>query len=257
MQLKIQRSQREGGVVSKSVIFCLDARVEFTAAEQASITRYKLHKQVIYNSEASKRHLDSAAGHQEGNTLGGNLRSLASVAMAALNLNISIESLQRGQHVECKSMDELLGAEEAIMTACRNLKSYLETAATFDGREVLIDFDSDRPTVIATSTPALALVSPPVPQAVAPALPPTTQAQPLRTSQPTLAAPIPAGTPYPVDDEIDPTSRMSSPIVPPQEEVSLTSVFSDPTTRLVVTFLGVVSLLLIVLVSCSILSGPS
>lgn len=60
MQLKLQRSQREGGVVSKSVIFCLDARVEFTPAEQASITRYKLHKQVIYNSEAAQKHLASA-----------------------------------------------------------------------------------------------------------------------------------------------------------------------------------------------------
>ncbi|MDP2182361.1 MAG: hypothetical protein Q8K99_07310 [Actinomycetota bacterium] len=161
MQLKIQRSQREGGVMSKTVIFCIDARVEFTAAEQASITRYKLQKQVIYNSEASKKHLDSAAGYQAGNSLGGNLRSLASVAMAAMNLNISIESLQRGQHVECKSLDELLGAEQAIMDACRNLRGYLDTAATFDGREVLIDFNTDEPHVVATATaPAPMLVAP-------------------------------------------------------------------------------------------------
>lgn len=161
MQLKIQRSQREGGVVSKTVIFCIDARVEFTPAEQASITRYKLQKQVIYNSEASRKHLDSAAGFQSGNSLGGNLRSLASVAMAAMNLNISIESLQRGQHVECKSLDELLGAEEAIMDACRNLRGYLDTAATFDGREVLIDFNTPEPQIVATATaPAPMLVAP-------------------------------------------------------------------------------------------------
>lgn len=161
MQLKIQRSQREGGVMSKTVIFCIDARVEFTPAEQASITRYKLQKQVIYNSEASKKHLDSAAGFQVGNSLGGNFRSLASVAMAAMNLNISIESLQRGQHVECKSLDELLGAEEAIMDACRNLRAYLDTAATFDGREVLIDFNTADPQIVATATaPAPMLVAP-------------------------------------------------------------------------------------------------
>ncbi len=161
MQLKLQRSQRDGGVMSKTVIFCIDARVEFTPAEQASITRYKLQKQVIYNSEASKKHLDSAAGFQVGNSLGGNLRSLASVAMAAMNLNISIESLQRGQHVECKSLDELLGAEEAIMDACRNLRAYLDTAATFDGREVLIDFNTADPQIVATATaPAPMLVAP-------------------------------------------------------------------------------------------------
>jgi len=161
MQLKIQRSQREGGVMSKTVIFCIDARVEFTPAEQASITRYKLQKQVIYNSEASKKHLDSAAGFQSGNSLGGNLRSLASVAMAAMNLNISIESLQRGQHVECKSLDELLAAEQAIMDACQNLRGYLDTAATFDGREILIDFNTNEPHVVATATaPAPMLVAP-------------------------------------------------------------------------------------------------
>lgn len=161
MQLKLQRSQREGGVVSKSVIFCLDARVEFTPAEQASITRYKLHKQVIYNSEAAQKHLANAGMSMATGNMIGSLKGMASVAFAALNLNISIESLQRGQHVECKSMDELLGAEDAIMTACQNLRGYLDTAATFDGREVLIDFNTPEPQVVATATaPAPMLVAP-------------------------------------------------------------------------------------------------
>jgi hypothetical protein len=158
MQLKLQRSQREGGVMSKNVIFCLDARVEFTPAEQQSITKYKLHKQVIYNSEASKRALEGGAARVDGSTVG-HLKSLAFTALAAMNLNISIESLQRGQHIECKSMDELLGAEGAIMDACRNLRGYLDTAATFDGREVLVDFSAEEPTVIA-SAPAPMLVAP-------------------------------------------------------------------------------------------------
>jgi len=162
MQLKLQRSQREGGVMSKNVIFCLDARVEFTPGEQQSITKYKLQKQVIYNSEASKRALDRGAAGTDGSTVG-HLKSLAFTALAAMNLNISIESLQRGQHVECKSMDELLGAEGAIMDACRNLRGYLDTAATFDGREVLVDFTAEEPTVIA-SAPAPMLIAPgPVP----------------------------------------------------------------------------------------------
>lgn len=147
--------------MSKSVIFCLDARVEFTPAEQASITRYKLHKQVIYNSEAAQKHLASAGMSMATGNMIGSLKGMASVAFAALNLNISIESLQRGQHVECKSMDELLGAEDAIMTACQNLRGYLDTAATFDGREVLIDFNTAEPQVVATATaPAPMLVAP-------------------------------------------------------------------------------------------------
>lgn len=161
MQLKLQRSQRESGVMSKSVVFCLDARVEFTTEELSNITRYKMHKQVIYNSEAAQKHLASAGMSMATGNMIGSLKGLASVAFAAMNLNISIASLQKGQHVECKSMDELLGAEDAIMTACQNLRGYLDTAATFDGREVLIDFNTAEPQIVATATaPAPMLVAP-------------------------------------------------------------------------------------------------
>jgi hypothetical protein len=42
-----------------------------------------------------------------------------------------------------------MGAEQAIMTACQNLKAFLDTAATFDGREVLFDFESGEPEPVA------------------------------------------------------------------------------------------------------------
>ena len=151
MQLKLRRSQRDGGVISRNVIFCLDARVEFTTEEQRHITRYKLHNEVIYNSEASARYLARADAQRDG-SIKGNLKSIASVAMAAMRLNISIASLQKGQHVACKSLDELLGAEDAIMTACQNLRAYLDTAATFDGREVLFDFAGGAPAEWAMSS---------------------------------------------------------------------------------------------------------
>jgi hypothetical protein len=162
MQLKIKRSQRDGGLVSKNVVFCLDARVEFTPEELRSLTRYKLHKQVIYNSEASQKHLAKAGmSMATGNALG-SVKALGSLAFAAMNLNISISSLQKGQHIECKSMDELLQAEDAILTACQNLKAYLETAATFDGREILVDFSHQEPAVVAQAvTPEPKLIAPP------------------------------------------------------------------------------------------------
>ena len=86
--------------------------------------------------------------------LGSMAKSLAYTALAAMRLNVTINSLQQGQHIECKSLDELLGAEEAILEACKNLRTYLETAATFDGREVLVDFSTGEPEVVAQSTPA-------------------------------------------------------------------------------------------------------
>jgi len=159
VQLKLTRSQREGGVVSKSVIFSLDARIQLTPEEQANVNRYKLGSQVIYNSEASKRHLAKSEAAQSAGTAGGIAKSFVSLAMAALNLNITINGLQRGQHIECKSLDELLGAEEALMEACQNLRAYLDTAASFDGREVLVDFSGKEPAVVSTAPPPM-LVAP-------------------------------------------------------------------------------------------------
>jgi hypothetical protein len=37
-------------------------------------------------------------------------------------------------------MEELLGAENAIVEAAQNLRAYLDTATTFDGGEDLLEF---------------------------------------------------------------------------------------------------------------------
>lgn len=162
MQLKIRRSQRETGVLSKATLFCLDARVQFTAAESAAITRYKMQKEGIYSSDAAQKAFAKSNDVADGSMMGG-FKSLAHAAMGAMRLNITVGSLSQGQHIECKSLDELLGAEEAIMTACRNLRVYLDTAATFDGREVLFDFSKgDAEPIASSATPQPALIAPPV-----------------------------------------------------------------------------------------------
>jgi hypothetical protein len=66
-------------------------------------------------------------------------RASVSATMTALSLRVTVDSLIQGVHVECESMDELLEAEMAIRQAASNLKGYLETAVTFDGREELIE----------------------------------------------------------------------------------------------------------------------
>lgn len=194
MRLLLRRSQRSGSF-SGAVIFCLDARAEFTPQERENIQRYKLGSQVIYNSEASRKHIEKgAAAAASGNMVGG-LKGLASLALAAMNLNISIKSLEAGQHVECKSMDELLGAEAAIMEACENLKGYLDTAATFDGREVLVDFSTGEPEVVAQAAAQPVLVALPAPSAPAEvAAPPAREAfNPISVAA--LAPPAPSPEP--------------------------------------------------------------
>ncbi len=148
MQLKLQRSQRAGGVVGNTVVFCLDARADYSPAETANIGKYRLGGEVVYNSQAARKHLENAGAHldrtQSGGTGGrvaGLARGFASLAMAKMNLSISIASLGRGHHIECKDLPELLDAEKTLMDACRNLKQFLDAAATFNGSIILVDFD--------------------------------------------------------------------------------------------------------------------
>lgn len=147
MQLKIRRSQKTKGMMSKNVMFCLDARAELTPEEAENVRKYKLGSMVIYNSAKSEKYLNAAAGASD--TAGGTLKHMAALAMHRLSLNISIDSLCEGHHIECKDLDELLGAEEAVMQGCNLLKTYLETAQTFDGREEVIDFDEPEQQVAA------------------------------------------------------------------------------------------------------------
>jgi len=162
MQLKIRRSQRDAGIVSNHVLFCLNARAELSAIERDNLARYKLYDQVIYNSEASKRHIaEGMAASAEGSLRGG-LKAWGHLAMAKLRLNVTVRSLERGQYIECRSMEELRDAEDAIILACQNLKTYLEMAATFDGTEQLIDFSGGEPTIIAQTIQPEPILAPPM-----------------------------------------------------------------------------------------------
>ena len=148
MQLKIQRSQRTGGVLSNTVFFCLDVRADYSPEEQSNISKYKLGGQGIYNSHAARRHLDTAGGHLETTQVGsvgeraaGLARGAMSLALSKLHLSITIDSLGRGQHIECKDLEELLEAEDAVRTACKNVTRYLQAAATFNGSQTVIAYE--------------------------------------------------------------------------------------------------------------------
>ena len=147
MLLKLNRSQRTSGIMSKTVMFMLDARLELNAEEAASVRKYALGGQVIYNSAAARKHLEAADPDRYEDTALGTARFFTRLAMAKLSLNITIDGLTKGQHIECKDLDELLGAEEALKQACRSALSYLDIAKTFDGGEIVVDFNA--PTEIA------------------------------------------------------------------------------------------------------------
>lgn len=141
MQLKLKRSLKETGMLTKTVIYCLDAVAQFTQEEADAISKYKLGAQVIYSSEAAKQRGMAAVDAINQGGVGGLVKGWAHIAMAKLSLVVTVNSLVSGQHIECKDMDELLGAESAIYTACQNLRQYLDVAKTFDGRESIVDFN--------------------------------------------------------------------------------------------------------------------
>ena len=147
MQLKIQRSQRAG--LTQVIIFCLDIRAEYTAEEHANIQKYRLGSQAIYNSRAATKHLDRASaqleaagqkGNSAGQVWGGLIKGLASTALAKMQLNVTIASLGKGHHIECKDLEELLEAEDELRSASKNLTRYLEVANTFNGSEIVVEY---------------------------------------------------------------------------------------------------------------------
>jgi hypothetical protein len=147
MQLKLKRSQRAGGMLGGKIIFSLDARTDLSPDEKGLVSKYALGKLIVYDSEERKKHGEAAYGHFDegassgiGRSLWKSARGIASVAMMTLSLRVTVDGLMSGQHIECKDLDELLGAEAAILNACKNLKAYLETAQTFDGREEVVEF---------------------------------------------------------------------------------------------------------------------
>ena len=131
MRLILNKGQKTTGLMSKSVVFQLTARVELDAAEQAALAKYKFGKELVY----SKENVTPASGAAS-NTWGGIARNFSA---AALNLQLSVEGLIRGRTVECKSITEMLDVEATIKQACEVLKGMLVACQTFEG-ETVLDF---------------------------------------------------------------------------------------------------------------------
>lgn len=169
MQLKIQRSQRVGGLASSTVFFCLDVRADYSAQEAADVQRYRLGGQLVYASRAARKHADNARARVETTRgaggwteVSGIARGFGSLALAKLQLNITVASLGRGHHIECKDLEELLEAEDELRSACKNVTRYFEVASTFNGAEVVIEYEKgeERVSVALNAAPILALPPP-------------------------------------------------------------------------------------------------
>jgi hypothetical protein len=168
MQLKIQRSQSAGGVMGNTVFFCLDVRADYSAEERSNIQRYKLGGQAVYSSRAAQKHFANMNAHLSRvdnpslkEKTAGVGRGMVSLALAKMQVNISIASLGRGHHIACKDLEELLEAEDTVRNSCKSLTRYLDAAATFDGSETVIEYDKGEERIhVMQAAPALLTYAP-------------------------------------------------------------------------------------------------
>ena len=153
--LRLKRSQKSG--FRNTTIYMLDARIDVNAEIRSLIEKHKLGKKVIYESDARQRHAANARDRLDdsrtdtpffaspsaqatgfGRSLWQLTKASVNIVRASLALQVTVSSLMAGVHVECKSMDELLEAEDAIRAAKRNLEGYIGEIVKFDGTEEIV-----------------------------------------------------------------------------------------------------------------------
>lgn len=126
MKLLLRRSQKKGMI--GNITFVLDARSELTPEEQENVKKYKMGKEILYYKEK----VDTSSA--DPNTWSGIARGLAA---RALNIKITVDDVVNGKAIECKDILEMRAAEEQLKEACQLFKQMLESAARFEGEQVI------------------------------------------------------------------------------------------------------------------------
>lgn len=147
MKLKLTRSQRTS--MTRKLIYRLDVLVEVSGDEKDLIKKYKLGDQIVYSSESFNRLAagagaaqDAAGGMFSTPTASGMLNKATAVGLswaAAFALKLTVDDMIKGKPIECKDLGEMLDAENAVITGAQNIKTFLDAAETFDGREVVVE----------------------------------------------------------------------------------------------------------------------
>jgi hypothetical protein len=140
-------------------IFMLDARLGLNQKQFSDVRKYRLARQVVYDSarrqkrsELARTHLLLAAQQETGKTatlqqqIAGFFRTIYYLFRALFSwllsfffVRIRLGKLIRGAHVESKNLSRILEVRQAVETAAEDLKIYLSVASTFDGREDLFE----------------------------------------------------------------------------------------------------------------------
>ncbi len=127
-------------MIGRGIVWVVDARVEFTPEEEEAINKYRLGSQVVYSSDAFKKHFGDWAASTTGavNPLAG----MIAMARTQFSLKVTINDLKKGVHLECKTLDEAITADDAIEQGCRAARAYIANASFFDGQEEVIEIEN-------------------------------------------------------------------------------------------------------------------
>jgi hypothetical protein len=117
MKLALVSSQSKG--LMGGVSFEVKGRVDLTPEEQQLVRHYKLEGSVVLKKKAKN--------------IWGQLTDV--------EVSVFVKNLLSGDSFKCKSLDEVISYRESLISACRNLRAYLDVARTFDN-EVIIDIDA-------------------------------------------------------------------------------------------------------------------
>jgi len=129
MRLKLRRDQKSG--LTGSITFKLLAIVDLDADEVAVVKKYKLGKEILYETPKGTAALQllSSGGALAGIT--------ATIAAKATNQILTVNDLVNGKEISCKNINEMLAAEEQIRQACLGLSSILLACEHFGGEEII------------------------------------------------------------------------------------------------------------------------
>ena len=127
LKLLLRRSQKAG--LTGTVTFVLEARAHVSEGMRALIKKYRMGREVVY----AKAKVDTSGLHEMGAMRG----FATALAARALNIKITVSNLIDGRVIECKDIMEMRAVEEQVKEACEALKLILESAAYFDGEEII------------------------------------------------------------------------------------------------------------------------
>jgi hypothetical protein len=156
--IKTRRSKKRKGLWRRT-IFVLDARMAVSPDIRREIAEYDLGGRIIYDSLARKHHTEAMKAHQEATKQQPGWRDpiekqafglvktifrvvfiVISATRAGLAVRVTVASLMRGAHIECRDLNELLTAEKGIANAAIRIRNFIDEARTFDGREEISVF---------------------------------------------------------------------------------------------------------------------